>query len=277
MPIIGAATCGCPFNLQMACDHCMPRGIAISLRSGQTLSFLEWVNASMTQMDSSFIHPFAQAGMTGNNYSKALHHFIHVGSRCDWSAFDKDYIRNRVLAPTYPWTHQRYWIADTPAPAPTRGMQETTPSTEEEHSFLRQLQSVPSDEVEETVGDFVRTHVARILRLDPTQVEDNDRLMDIGVDSLMAVELRNRLDKDLRLTESLPASLIFDHPTVQAIARYLVQTISKQNGKETGSTFTARHTSTEIMDMSLKQKEIESLSEQEAEVRLLKKLADLGE
>jgi hypothetical protein len=33
----------------------------------------------------------------------------------------------------------------------------------------------------------------------------------------------------------------------------------------------------EVVDMAAKQKEIESLSEQEAEARLLQKLADLGE
>ncbi len=34
------------------------------------------------------------------------------GISIDWTAFDKDYIRQRVHLPTYPWTRQRYWIAD---------------------------------------------------------------------------------------------------------------------------------------------------------------------
>ena len=162
-------------------------------------------------------------------------------------------------------------------PSLTRSIPESAPLTEEDHSFLRQLKLTPFNELEEVVGDFVSHHVARILRLNPDQVEDNHRLMDIGVDSLMAVELRNRLNKDLGLTEGLPATLIFDYPTVKAIAQYLVQTVLNQNSEVKPQPSSPKQTGTEKIDISVKQKEIESLSEQEAEARLLKKLADLGE
>jgi acyl transferase domain-containing protein len=196
------------------------------------------------------------------------------GISLNWNAFDKDYIRRRVPLPTYPWTNQRYWISDSSTPEPTRTT-ETTTSAEEDRSFVLQLKLIPSDEQEEAAASFVRTHVARILRLDPTQVEDNHRLMDIGVDSLMAVELRNRLNKDLGLEQGLPATLIFDYPTIQSIARYVIQNIS--NANDTAGTAPAEPVNMEVVDMAAKQKEIESLSEQEAEARLLQKLADLGE
>lgn len=197
------------------------------------------------------------------------------GISLDWNAFDRDYIRQRVPLPTYPWTNQRYWISDSATPEPTRAAVESKASAEEEHSFLQQLKLMPSDEVQEAAENFIRAHVARILRLAPAQVEDSHRLMDIGVDSLMAVELRNRLNKDLGLEQSLPATLIFDHPTIQAIARYLIQNVLNASDIETGQS--TEPMKLEVVDMSARQKEIESLSEQEAEARLLQKLADLGE
>ena len=36
----------------------------------------------------------------------------------------------------------------------------------------------------------------------------------------MAVELRNLLKNDLELDHPLPATLVFDHPTVEAMTRY---------------------------------------------------------
>jgi phthiocerol/phenolphthiocerol synthesis type-I polyketide synthase E len=195
----------------------------------------------------------------------------------DWQAFEEDYVRERVSLPTYPWTRQRYWITDQALPEPTRTSAEAKPSVEEDHSFLQELKLIPSDEVEEAVENFVRGHVARILRLDAVQVDNDHRLMDIGVDSLMAVELRNRLNKDLGLAESLPATLIFDYPTVQAIAQYLTKNVLKPNGEEQSQISTAEQREIEIVDMDAKQKEIESLSAQEAESRILQKLADLGE
>jgi hypothetical protein len=69
------------------------------------------------------------------------------------------------------------------------------------------------DEQEEMLIAFVRAQVGRVLRLPAEHVIDQrHRLMDLGVDSLMAVELRNRLQTGLGLTSTLPATLIFDYP-----------------------------------------------------------------
>jgi polyketide synthase 12/myxalamid-type polyketide synthase MxaB len=72
----------------------------------------------------------------------------------------------------------------------------------------------------------VTTRVARILGLDARSVLDPRRpLQEIGLDSLMAVELRNLLRADLELDTPLTPTLVFDHPTVQAIAEHLVRDV----------------------------------------------------
>jgi acyl carrier protein len=73
------------------------------------------------------------------------------------------------------------------------------------------------------LAEHIAARVTRVLGLEASQVIDPLRpLKELGIDSLMAVELRNVLKADLALEAGLPATLVFDYPTVDAIATYLV-------------------------------------------------------
>ena len=75
------------------------------------------------------------------------------------------------------------------------------------HSDNSVIDTLPADRLE-LMRSFVRERVVQVLRLDAAEPpERNERLMDLGFDSLMAVQLRNLLGKGLGIERPLSATL----------------------------------------------------------------------
>jgi acyl carrier protein len=55
--------------------------------------------------------------------------------------------------------------------------------------------------------------------VDPTGFTKDSPLMDAGIDSISAVNLRNELSKRFRL--QLPATLVLDYPTLSAMSAFM--------------------------------------------------------
>jgi myxalamid-type polyketide synthase MxaB len=133
--------------------------------------------------------------------------------------------------------------------------------------FMDELEKAPDHKWEQLIRNHIRKLAVKVLALsEEDEIEDDRPLHELGMDSLMAVELRNLLKSSLRLEKALAATLVFDYPTISELAGFIYNRLAESKGmisekSEAGKTSVCQEGSTTL-------DEVEQLSDDEVD-RLL--------
>ncbi len=70
-----------------------------------------------------------------------------------------------------------------------------------------------------SIRDELRHHLADVLYVDLTDIDDDATFKDLGLDSVLGVELVSVINAKYGLSELVEA--VFDHPTLNELAAYV--------------------------------------------------------
>jgi acyl carrier protein len=89
-----------------------------------------------------------------------------------------------------------------------------------QESWLSKLQGAPKSRWRDLLAALLEERIRVTLRLDRTHtIAPEQPLQELGLDSLLAIELRNALG--LSISRTLPATLLFNYPTLDALTGFL--------------------------------------------------------
>ncbi len=97
-------------------------------------------------------------------------------------------------------------------------------------ALVEALQEADPEDRHELLVQAAVKILAEVLRQPAREINPQAGFFDLGIDSLMAVEFRNRLEKSLGCR--LPATLVMDHPNLDAAADHILQNVLELEEKQ---------------------------------------------
>lgn len=137
-----------------------------------------------------------------------------VVARVDWTRFLPIYLqagRRALLSEV---------AREVPESVPAVGISGSTP-------LVDQLTAAPVQQRRKIALQYLRDAVAEVTRVEASEIRDEAGFFDLGMDSLMAIELRRRLEQGVG--QELPATLAMDYPRLSDVADYLLSDVLKLN------------------------------------------------
>jgi NADPH:quinone reductase-like Zn-dependent oxidoreductase/SAM-dependent methyltransferase/acyl carrier protein len=178
-----------------------------------------------------------------------------IAARADWRAYLQE-ARGGQRAHRY---FERLDAAE-PAPRPAAARPESK-------NLLTRLREARPGERRKLLQTHVREQVEAVLGFEmDSEIDATHGLRDLGIDSLMSIELRNRLQASVG--QPLPSTLAFDYPSIAALTDFLSQRLPAVDGREPAAVAPS--------EASVAPAELEAigrLSQAEAEAQLLEELA----
>ncbi|MBV8884388.1 MAG: acyltransferase domain-containing protein, partial [Chroococcidiopsidaceae cyanobacterium CP_BM_RX_35] len=154
--------------------------------------------------------------------------YVH-GVKIDWSGFDRDYSRQRVQLPTYPWQRKRYWFEPNSnghrngQPSTTNLLGQTESefvgTTESEGVLVQQLnlRSLTADDIQA----WLVGQIAKELGVKPDDIHVRVPFDSYGLDSVLAIGIASAGKQSLGLEMS--PLLLIHYPTIESLSQYLAK------------------------------------------------------
>ena len=162
------------------------------------------------------------------------------GVEIDWAGFDRDYHRRIVSIPGYPFQRERYWVEGSVSgrskiygAAQRNVVDELAQFQQEETTLSDSLQQKTTTELtRQTIlgaepdqqlsllQSYFKQEIAQVMGLNINRIDINQPVNNLGLDSIMAIELKNKIER--KLAVDYPIANLLEGPNIIQISQQVL-------------------------------------------------------
>ena len=202
-----------------------------------SISWGPWQGGGMASPQQ--LHQFKQLGIQGLDPTTGLammEKLLAQGNACSPAVVVAD-VDWHQLIPLYTARDSRPLLSALKAELPTSGLEQNSKNSRRASGqLLAQLQKTPQWKHSQILQEKLGGIIAGVTGLEVSILEQQRGFFDLGMDSLMVVELSRHLSQ--QLASQIDPTVIFNHPTLERLGTYLLNHLELENGldKELGNT-----------------------------------------
>lgn len=102
-----------------------------------------------------------------------------------------------------------------------------------DHEFRERIQTATAEQRDAMLQRYFTDELARIMGWDAEQIDPLQPLSELGMDSLMAMELKNNLERRLAIT--LPMAAFIEAPSITSLSRHAAAELASGDAESSGS------------------------------------------
>lgn len=137
----------------------------------------------------------------------------------DWSTYYGD-SGEKISIPKYAWNYKRYWYTALKKKADTR-------------EILFEVVESDSKEVdnrETSEQSWIKNTIADALHIDVSDLNDNDMLVELGIDSIMAYSIRSKIEAKYQC--NIPLTFLINDVTINDVGTFVKENAFEAKGND---------------------------------------------